>query len=71
MARATHWVSMSPALTGTILKTGGPNFHQGGHDSGSLQTDSSTATVSSHHFRASVCFDRAPETLNNPRDYRV
>ena len=58
---------MSPTLTGTVLKTGGPNFHRGGHDSGSLQTDSSTATVSGHHFRASVRFDRAPETQQSER----
>ena len=65
--RGRHIGWVPPTLAGSVLKTGGPNFHQGGHDSGSLQTDSSTATVSGHHFRASVRFDRAPETQQSER----
>ena len=48
-------------------ETGSPNVHRGGHDSSPLRTESSAATVSGHHSRASVCFDRTPESQHSER----
>ncbi len=55
---------MSPTLSGTVLKTGGPNFPPGRSRFQRNANGFFTATVPGRRFSGSVRFDRAPETLD-------